>query len=59
MSIAVGVGLALALGVITTYIAQPEGNVPLLALGVLAVGVVRRYQQRSAVAAQTAPVVAV
>ena len=35
----VGVGLALALGVITTYIAKPEGNVPLLALGVLGVAV--------------------
>ena len=35
----VGVGLALALGVVTTYIAKPEGNVPLLALGVAAVGV--------------------
>ena len=30
----VGVGLALALGVVTTYIAKPEGNVPMLALGV-------------------------
>ena len=30
----VGVGLALALGVITTYIAKPEGNVVMLGLGV-------------------------
>ncbi|MEI8038897.1 MAG: multidrug DMT transporter permease [Verrucomicrobiota bacterium] len=30
----VGVGLALALGVVTTYLAKPEGNVPMLALGV-------------------------
>jgi glucose uptake protein len=33
----VGVGLALVLGVISTYIAKPEGNVPMLALGVAAV----------------------
>ena len=33
----VGVGLALVLGVITTYIATPEGNVPMLAAGVAAV----------------------
>jgi glucose uptake protein len=30
----VGVGLALVIGVVTTYAAKPEGNVPLLALGV-------------------------
>lgn len=30
----VGVGLALTLGVITTYLAKPEGNAALLALGV-------------------------
>jgi glucose uptake protein len=30
----VGVGLALVLGVITTYLATPSGNVPMLALGV-------------------------
>ena len=30
----VGIGIALVLGVITTFIARPEGNVPLLALGV-------------------------
>lgn len=33
----VGVGLALALGVVTTYIAKPEGNVPMLAAGVGAI----------------------
>lgn len=33
----VGVGLALVLGVITTYVAKPEGNVPMLAAGVTAV----------------------
>jgi glucose uptake protein len=33
----VGVGLALVLGVITTYIKKPEGNVPMLALGVAAI----------------------
>jgi glucose uptake protein len=33
----IGIGLALVLGVITTYWAQPEGNVPMLALGVGAV----------------------
>jgi len=30
----VGVGLALVLGVVTTYFAHPEGNVPMIALGV-------------------------
>jgi glucose uptake protein len=30
----VGVGLALLIGIVTTYAARPEGNVPLLALGV-------------------------
>jgi glucose uptake protein len=33
----VGVGLALALGVITTYLATQQGNVPMLALGVAGV----------------------
>ena len=33
----VGVGLALALGVVTTYVSKPEGNVPMLAAGVGAV----------------------
>lgn len=35
----VGVGLALALGVITTYVAKPEGNVVMLAAGVAAVAI--------------------
>jgi glucose uptake protein len=30
----IGIGLALVLGVVTTYFAKPEGNVPMLALGV-------------------------
>jgi glucose uptake protein len=30
----VGIGLALVLGVVTTYLAKPEGNVPMLAVGV-------------------------
>ncbi len=33
----VGVGLALVVGVLTTYIAKPEGNVPMLAIGVAGV----------------------
>lgn len=33
----VGVGLALVLGVVTTYVARPEGNVPMLAAGVACV----------------------
>lgn len=33
----VGVGLALVLGVVTTYLATGEGNVPLLSLGVAAI----------------------
>ncbi len=33
----VGVGLALVLGVITTYLSTREGNVPMLALGVAAI----------------------
>jgi glucose uptake protein len=33
----VGVGLALVIGVITTYLATKQGNVPMLSLGVLAV----------------------
>jgi glucose uptake protein len=33
----VGVGLALVIGVISTYTTRPEGNVPMLALGVLCV----------------------
>lgn len=35
----VGVGLALVLGVITTYLATHQGNAPMLALGVAAVAV--------------------
>jgi glucose uptake protein len=36
MSVAfpLGVGLALVIGVVTTYIAKPEGNVPMIAAGV-------------------------
>jgi glucose uptake protein len=33
----VGVGLALVLGVVTTFVAKPEGNVPMLAAGVAAI----------------------
>lgn len=33
----IGVGLALVLGVITTYLATQDGNVPMLALGVAAI----------------------
>ena len=33
----VGIGLALVLGVVSTYFAKPEGNVPMLALGVACV----------------------
>ncbi len=33
----VGIGLALVLGVVTTYLAKPEGNVPKLGLGVMCV----------------------
>ena len=35
----IGVGLALVLGVITTYLAVPTGNVPMLALGVGSIAV--------------------
>jgi glucose uptake protein len=35
----VGVGLALVLGVVTTYLAKHEGNVPLLAVGVACIGI--------------------
>ena len=38
----VGIGLALVLGVVTTYLATPEGNVPMLAAGVALVTVARR-----------------
>lgn len=37
VAIPVGVGLALVLGVITTYLSVPEGNVPMLAAGVTAI----------------------
>jgi glucose uptake protein len=30
----IGIGLALVLGVVTTYLAKPEGNIPMLAAGV-------------------------
>ena len=35
----VGLGLALVLGVITTYVAKPAGNVPMLAIGIACVAV--------------------
>jgi len=62
MSVAfpVGVGLALVLGVITTYVAKPEGNVPMLALGVgcvMGAIVLDAFAyQRMAAAAQKTPV---
>jgi glucose uptake protein len=53
----VGVGLALVIGVITTYLAKPEGNVPLLALGVgcvtLAIIIDALAYQRTAAAGQS------
>jgi glucose uptake protein len=53
----VGVGLALVIGVITTYFAKPEGNVPLLALGVgcvtLAIIIDALAYKRMAAAGQT------
>lgn len=56
----VGVGLALVLGVITTYFAKPEGNVPMLALGVAGVMVAIILDaiayKRLASGAQKAPV---
>ena len=52
----VGVGLALVIGVVTTYAAKPEGNVPLLALGVgcvtLAIGIDALAYKRSSAAGQ-------
>jgi glucose uptake protein len=33
----IGVGLALVLGVVTTYMAKPEGNIPMLTIGVAGV----------------------
>jgi glucose uptake protein len=54
----VGVGLALVIGVVTTYAAKPEGNVPLLALGVgcvaLAIVLDALAYRRLAAAGQTA-----
>ena len=56
----IGVGLALVLGVITTYIAKPEGNAPMLAAGVaavvLAVVLDALAYQRLAVAGKKTPV---
>jgi glucose uptake protein len=55
----VGIGLALVLGVGTTYIAKPEGNVPMLALGVgcvmLAIVLDALAYQRLAAAGRKAP----
>jgi glucose uptake protein len=54
----VGVGLALVLGVITTYVAKPEGNVPMLALGVACVMVaivLDAFAYRLAASGQRAP----
>jgi len=55
----VGIGLALVLGVVTTYAAKPEGNVPLLALGVgcvmLAVVLDALAYRRMAAAGSKAP----
>jgi len=54
----VGVGLALLIGVVSTYAAKPEGNVPLLALGVGCVAVAIVFDalayRRLAAAGQTA-----
>jgi glucose uptake protein len=54
----VGVGLALVIGVVTTYAAKPEGNVPLLAIGVacvtLAIVLDAVAYKRLAAAGQTA-----
>jgi glucose uptake protein len=55
----VGVGLALVLGIITTYIAKPAGNVPMLALGVgcvmVAVALDALAYRRLATAGRKAP----
>jgi len=55
----VGIGLALVLGVVTTYAAKPEGNVPLLALGVgcvmLAIVLDALAYRRMAAAGHAAP----
>ena len=55
----VGIGLALVLGVGTTYVAKPEGNVPMLALGVacvmIAIVLDALAYQRLAAAGKKAP----
>jgi glucose uptake protein len=55
----VGIGLALVLGVGTTYVANPEGNVPMLPLGVgcvmLAIVLDALAYQRLAAAGKKAP----
>jgi glucose uptake protein len=55
----VGIGLALVLGVTTTYVAKPEGNVPMLVLGVgcvmIAVVLDALAYQRLAAAGKKAP----
>jgi glucose uptake protein len=55
----VGIGLALVLGVGTTYVAKPEGNVPMLALGVacvmIAIVLDALAYKRLAVAGRKAP----
>jgi glucose uptake protein len=55
----VGIGLALILGVGTTYMAKPEGNVPMLALGVACVTIAivldALAYQRLAAAGKKAP----
>lgn len=56
----VGVGLALVLGVITTYLATQEGNAPMLALGVAGIAVAiildALAYKRLAASGQKAPV---
>ena len=56
----VGVGLALVLGVITTYLAKPEGSVPMLAAGVvgvmIAIGLDALAYKRLASTGQKTPV---
>jgi glucose uptake protein len=55
----VGIGLALVLGVGTTYVAKPQGNVPMLALGVacvmIAIVLDALAYQRLAAAGKKAP----
>jgi glucose uptake protein len=56
----VGIGIALVLGVITTFVARPEGNLPMLALGVgcvmIAIVLDALAYQRLAAAGRKAPV---